>query len=316
MHYVRRKPRAFGRNAQIEGEMGAASWSRISPAWTARSSPLSAPGGFIAYSFVIFSYGMFRRSGAEGAILHWLPIWWGSLRAAQGLGYFTREQFTRRQPQRRRFLTGNAANAVHHGFFVEMNQYIEHYGYFAVALGILLEDFGLPAPGETLLITGSIGASTGALNIYLLLPIAWIGAVIGDNIGYAIGHFGGHRLMMRYGGRIGIAEDSVKQVEAFFERYGGWVIVFARFVVILRQFNGIVAGTLGMHWLHFLALNALGAALWVSFWGILSYWLGKGVLVYVHELYEVTPPLGVLVVVFLALGAGYLWWRFTRKRRS
>ena len=131
---------------------------------------------------------------------------------------------------------------MEHGFFAGVNHYIEHYGYLAVALGILLEDFGLPTPGEMLLITGAISASTGALNVYLLLLLAWVGAVIGDNIGYAIGHFGGHHLMVRYGGRIGITRDRLKQVEAFFEHYGGWVIVFARFVVILRQFNGIVAG--------------------------------------------------------------------------
>jgi membrane protein DedA with SNARE-associated domain len=205
---------------------------------------------------------------------------------------------------------------VDHGFFAGVNHYIEHYGYLAVALGILLEDFGLPTPGEMLLITGAISASTGALNVYLLLLLAWVGAVIGDNIGYAIGHFGGHHLMVRYGGRIGITRDRLKQVEAFFEHYGGWVIVFARFVVILRQFNGIVAGTLGMHWLHFLALNAVGAALWVGFWGILAFWLGKGVMVYVHELHEVTPLMGVFAVVFLAAGAGCLWWRFARKPRA
>lgn len=204
---------------------------------------------------------------------------------------------------------------MHHDFFAELNHYIEHYGYFAVMLGILLEDFGLPMPGEWLLITGAISASTGTLNLYLLLPLAWIGAVIGDNIGYAIGHFGGHHLMVRYGSRIGITDARLKQVEAFFERYGGWVIVFARFVVILRQFNGIVAGTLGMHWLHFLALNAIGAALWVGFWGILSYWLGKGVLVYVHELHRATPLIVALIVLVAAGGAGYLWWRFVHQPR-
>lgn len=222
----------------------------------------------------------------------------------------------RRQPQRRDLLTRDTGGVVEHGFFSGVTHYIQQYGYFAVALGILLEDFGLPAPGETLLITGAISASAGALNIYLLLPIAWAGAVIGDNIGYAIGHFGGHHLMTRYGGRIGITDDRLKRVEAFFEHYGGWVIVFARFVVILRQLNGIVAGTLGMHWLHFLVLNALGAALWVGFWGILSYWLGKGVQVYVHELHQATPLLGGLAVAFLVLGAAYLWWRFIYKARD
>jgi membrane protein DedA with SNARE-associated domain len=205
---------------------------------------------------------------------------------------------------------------VPHGLPDVVAHSIHHYGYLAVALGILFEDFGLPTPGETLLITGAISASTGALDIYLLLLLAWIGAVVGDNIGYAIGHFGGHHLLVRYGSRIGITADRLKHVESFFEHYGGWVIVFARFVVILRQFNGIVAGTLGMHWLQFLVLNAIGAALWVAFWGILAYWLGKGVFVYVHEFHQLTPILGALAVVFLAGGAVFLWWRFVRNRRG
>ena len=210
----------------------------------------------------------------------------------------------------------HAVDPVDHGIFVEVGHYVEQYGYLAVALGILLEDFGLPTPGETLLITGSIAASTGALNIYLLLLLAWIGAVVGDNIGYAIGLFGGHHLMVRFGSRIGITHARLEQVEAFFEKYGGWVIVFARFVVILRQFNGIVAGTLGMHWLHFVVLNAIGAALWVGFWGILSYWLGKGVLVYLRELHQLLPVIAAFAILFLVGGGFFLWRRFARKPRQ
>jgi membrane protein DedA with SNARE-associated domain len=202
---------------------------------------------------------------------------------------------------------------VGHGFFAGVGHYIEHYGYVAVAIGILLEDFGLPTPGETLLITAAIGASTGALNIYLLLLFAWIGAVVGDNIGYAIGYYGGHHLMMRFGGRVGITEERLKHVEDFFDRYGGWVIVFARFVVILRQFNGIVAGTLDMHWLHFLTLNALGAALWVGFWGMLAYWLGKGVMTYVDELHQYMPELAGMAAILIIGGVYVLWRRFGKK---
>jgi membrane protein DedA with SNARE-associated domain len=202
---------------------------------------------------------------------------------------------------------------VGHGFFAGVGHYIEQYGYAAVAIGILLEDFGLPTPGETLLITAAIGASTGALNIYLLLLVAWIGAVIGDNIGYAIGLYGGHHLMVRFGGRIGVTNERLRHVEEFFDRYGGWVIVFARFVVILRQFNGIVAGTLGMHWLHFLALNALGAALWVGFWGMLAYWLGKGAMTYVDELHQYMPELAAMAAILIIGGAFFLWRRFSKK---
>jgi LPXTG-motif cell wall-anchored protein len=205
---------------------------------------------------------------------------------------------------------------VHHEFFGTMERVVGQYGYLAVMLGILLEDFGMPAPGETLLIMGAILASGGALDVYLLLPLAWAGAVLGDNIGYAIGYFGGHRLMLRYGGRIGITAERLKQVEAFFARYGGIVIVFARFVVVARQLNGIVAGTLEMHWLAFLALNALGAALWVGFWGLLAFWLGRGVLVYVREIHALTPALAALAALALLGGAAYLGWRRRRDRRE
>jgi membrane protein DedA with SNARE-associated domain len=222
----------------------------------------------------------------------------------------------RHQPQRHRRLSENRSGArVPHDFFGGVAHYVAQYGYLAVGLGILLEDFGMPTPGETLLITGAILASGGALNIWLLLPIAFIGAVIGDNIGFLIGHTGGHHLMVRYGHRVGITHERFERVEAFFERYGGWVIVFARFVVILRQFNGIVAGTLGMHWLHFTVLNAIGAALWVGFWGMLSYWLGKGILVYLHELHAATFAIGAIIVVALIAGAAYVL-RQTRSKRS
>jgi len=195
-----------------------------------------------------------------------------------------------------------------------IDHYLEHYGSWAVAVAILLEDFGLPTPGETLLIAGAIAAAADKLNIYVLLALAFAGAVIGDNIGYAIGRAGGHRLVARYGARVGITSDRLKRVEAFFDRYGGWVIVFARFVVLLRQLNGIVAGTLEMHWLHFVALNALGAALWVGFWGILAYTLGKGVLVYVHEFHALKYILFAAAAVIIAGGGFLLWRRFSRTR--
>jgi membrane protein DedA with SNARE-associated domain len=200
--------------------------------------------------------------------------------------------------------------------FSHVHNAIAHYGYLAVALGILLEDFGLPTPGETLLVAGAIGAAQGALNIWLLLFLGWLAGVVGDNIGYVIGYSGGHRLMLRYGGRIGITDAKLKQVEGFFARYGGWVIVFARFVVVARQFNGIVAGTLEMPWLRFVMLNAIGAALWVGFWGGLAYVLGKRFYHLSRHFNEYRPYILVTVAVALVIAGGYLIWRWRRGKKN
>lgn len=194
-------------------------------------------------------------------------------------------------------------------FAGEVHRFVADYGYLAVFLGIFLEDFGLPTPGETMLIASAILASHGSLNIFWLLPIAWIAAVIGDSIGYFIGATGGHRLLVHYGGRIGITLERLQKVEAFFARYGDIVIVFARFFVILRQLNGIVAGSLEMPWTRFVFYNAIGAALWVGFWGGLTYWLGRRFFEYIHLFGWAGPTmiaLGTLAIIVIAI---YLWRR-------
>jgi membrane protein DedA with SNARE-associated domain len=200
--------------------------------------------------------------------------------------------------------------------FASVHAAIAHYGYAAVGVGILLEDFGLPTPGETLLISGAIVASRGTLHIWPLLLLAWAGAVVGDNIGYVIGLSGGHRLMLRYGGRIGITAERLKIVEKYFARYGSVVILFARFFVVLRQFNGIVAGTLQMPWWRFLALNAVGAALWVGFWGGLTYVLGKRFHLLLHHIHEIEPYLYGIGVAAIAAGIGYGVWRLVQGTKA
>ena len=160
-------------------------------------------------------------------------------------------------------------------FFITVKPYLDHYGYWALFGAILLENFGLPVPGETLLIASALLASQGKMHIVPLLVTACIAAITGDNIGYAIGRFGGRRLVFRYGRYVLITEERLQKAEGFFGRYGGAVVVMARFFAVLRQLNGIVAGTAKMSWYRFLLYNMLGAALWVTFWGMLFYELGE-----------------------------------------
>src|SRR5262249_47576187 len=99
---------------------------------------------------------------------------------------------------------------------------------------------------------------------------------------------------------------------------GDIVVLFARFVIVLRQFNGIVAGTLEMPWPRFLLYNAIGAALWIGVWGGGTYWLGERFFRYLHSIGWTGHPLVFLsfavVVLLFVLGRVGKWPRRTRRR--
>ena len=152
--------------------------------------------------------------------------------------------------------------------------YLDKYGYSAVFIGVLLESFGIPVPGETLLIGGSLFAAIGNLHVVWVFLLGLIAAVVGDNIGYAIGYYGGRTLVLRYGRYVLLTPRRLHSLEGFFDRHGGKVVAAARFIEGLRQFNGIIAGVSRMKWSRFLLYNFIGAGLWVAFWVFLTYFLG------------------------------------------
>ena len=199
------------------------------------------------------------------------------------------------------------------GFLNALSGTLEHYGLWAIGLLITLEDFGVPVPGETILIAGAIFAGAGRINIVALGVVAFVAAVTGDNIGFAIGHFGGRALALRFGKYVFLTEERLDKAENFFDRRGSIVITFARFVEGLRQANGIIAGITGMHWLRFLIFNAIGAALWVGTWVTVGYFAGNNITTVYHYItlysYYVLAALVVLIV-------GYIVWRRRRRRRT
>ncbi len=204
---------------------------------------------------------------------------------------------------------------MHTTLFAEVLHYVTEYGYLAVALGLLLENFGLPTPGESLLIAGGIAASKGVLDIRWLLLISWLAASAGNTIGFYIGRTGGHLFLVRYGSRIGITRERLDKVDAFFDRYGDVVIIAARFFLGLRQFSGIAAGALEMPWPRFMLYNLLGAALWVGFWGLLSYRLGKHVESILGAISRYEPLFALGIVALLAI-AIFFRLRYNRRRRG
>jgi membrane protein DedA with SNARE-associated domain len=193
---------------------------------------------------------------------------------------------------------------------------LNNYGYLAITGLVLLEDFGVPVPGETVLILGAVYAGTGRLSVYLVGLLAFLGAITGDNIGFAIGHFGGRALVERWGRYIFLTPKRIDRASAFFERRGGGIVVVARFIEGLRQANGIIAGITGMRWLRFLAFNALGAGLWVAVWVCVGYFSGNNINSIYHTAtkYEVYFAIAVGVAVLALVGHRVWHWRREREQ--
>ena len=188
------------------------------------------------------------------------------------------------------------------GVFGDVQPLLEHYGYWAVGGFVLLEDFGVPVPGETLLIAAAVFAGSGHMNIAVVILVAVVGAVIGDNIGFAVGHFGGRPLVERFGRYVFLTPARLEHAEQYFNKHGGKIVTVARFIEGLRQINGLLAGMVGMHWSKFLGFNALGAVLWVCTWAGIGYLAGENI-VEIYAAFERYKwyVIGAIVVVVALL---------------
>lgn len=160
------------------------------------------------------------------------------------------------------------------------------YGYAVVFLGVMLENAGLPIPGETALLAGAVLSRLGRLSLPWVVGTAVVGAILGDNLGFLVGRHGGRGLAERHGWRVGLTRDRLARFDLFFARHGPQTVFFARFVTGLRVFGAVLAGASGLRWPTFLFYNATGAVVWsVSIaaagyslaysWQTLERWIGR-----------------------------------------
>ena len=148
--------------------------------------------------------------------------------------------------------------------------------------------------------------------------VGFAAAVTGDNIGFAIGHFGGRALALRWGRYVFLTEERLDRAAGFFDRHGAWIITVARFIEGLRQANGIVAGITGMAWLRFLTFNALGAALWTGTWVSVGYLAGShiGTIYSYITRYSYYALVAAAVVVVALIARHLLRRRRARRQRA
>jgi membrane protein DedA with SNARE-associated domain len=166
----------------------------------------------------------------------------------------------------------NVTGISHH-----LSELVAQFGIPALFLSVALEALGAPLPGESAIIVAAGAASEGKLDIRMVVIAAFLAAIVGDNVGYFIGRRFGRGAIVRVGARFGVTDAAMTRAEAVVHRYGPLMVVVARFVVVLRQLNGLVAGTTGMPWPRFLLANVAGAALWVGLWATLAYRFGRSV---------------------------------------
>jgi membrane protein DedA with SNARE-associated domain len=154
-----------------------------------------------------------------------------------------------------------------------LDQLLTQFGYVAVFAAVGIESFGIPVPGETMLITAGVYAgATHNLTVTGVIGAASAGAIIGDNIGYTLGHRGGYRLLLRHGRRIHVNERQLKVARYLFYRHGGKVVFLGRFVSVLRTYAAFLAGVSEMRWRRFFAYNAAGGIAWSVIFGLGAYY--------------------------------------------
>lgn len=184
---------------------------------------------------------------------------------------------------------------------------IAQYGYWAVGVALLLENAGMPVPGETVLLLASFLAfSRDELRLPYIIVVGVCAATLGDNLGYVIGYRGGRRLFDRYRSAFRIKSETIARGERLFDRYGPVTILFARFIFGLRVIAGPLAGVLRMPWKRFAVFNFLGALLWVTVISFVGYKFGKhwDVLTEYIERFNIALVIVAVIVVFI------LWrWR-------
>jgi membrane-associated protein len=196
--------------------------------------------------------------------------------------------------------------------FELLRGYFLVHGYWTVALALLLENAGVPVPGETILLFASFLAyKEESMHLPWIIVVGTIAATLGDNTGYWIGHRGGRRLLQRHQRIFHIRQKHIDKGERLFAEHGPLTVFFARFIFGMRIIAGPLAGVLRMEWKRFALFNFLGAVVWVTTISCIGYFFGQQWATLLRVMHHVN----IGIAVFVAAVVLFVWWRSRRYHR-
>ena len=188
----------------------------------------------------------------------------------------------------------------------DLVELLGRWGYGVIFAGMLLENAGLPLPGETLTLLGGYAAGSGQMSLVGVIAAAASGAILGDNIGYWVGRRFGWNLMLRLGLWLRQSPEQMELLRQRFLRHASASVFLGRFVAVLRILAGPMAGAVGMPYGRFLASNVSGALLW-SISMVSLAWLG-GRWIPMDRMITGVVQFGLGLLVLLALLAFVPKW--------
>jgi len=189
-----------------------------------------------------------------------------------------------------------------------------HYGYWAIFLGILLENLGIPLPGETVTIVGGFLAGNDELNYWLVLGDAVAGATLGGICGYWIGRFGGWAFLLQVGSIFRVSEKRLLNIKDKFSENAGKAVFFGRFFALLRIFASPLAGIAEIPFGKFFLYNLAGATTWASVMVTLAFFAGK--IIPLPQLVAWVSQFAILALLILVAAIAIPLWLESRQAKE
>jgi len=208
---------------------------------------------------------------------------------------------------------------VHNGKFVAhsiyqiLSEFFAHYGYWAIFFGVMLENAGVPVPGETVLLFAGFLAYEGKMHLAPAILSGIAGASVGDTAGYCLGRFGGSAFIDKCRRRFPFFARHYGRAQTIYLRHGQWAVFVARFITGLRMFSGLISGSFRMRYPRFLAFDFTGAVIWATTIVSIGFFFGSNWARLIHFVKEF--DLAILACAALGLAvAGFVYYRRRKTR--